>query len=136
MDLVVNTDGASRGNPGEAAYGFVIQKREGEILHQEGKRLGVNTNNYAEYSAIKAAISYILNHYAHKSPHQIEIRCDSQLAAEQLSGNYKIKNPVLKEMYMEIKKLEIEVGSVHYKHVRRAENFVADRLANIALDNL
>lgn len=134
MDLVINTDGASRGNPGEAAYGIVIRKREGEILHQEGKRLGINTNNYAEYTAILEAIRYVVDHYSAKGPHKIEVLCDSLLAAQQLLGNYKIKNPILKEIYYQIKALEMDVGVVSYRHIPREENFVADRLANIALD--
>lgn len=135
MDLIINTDGASRGNPGEASYGIVIKKRDGEILHQEGKRLGINTNNFAEYTAILEALKYVDTHFAHKGPHTIEIRCDSLLAAQQLLGNYKIKNPILRELYNQIKVVEINVGQVHYQHVPREENFVADRLANIALDN-
>lgn len=135
MDLVINTDGASRGNPGKAAYGIVIRKREGEILHQEGKTLGINTNNFAEYTAILEAIKYVVDHYSAKGPHQIEVRCDSLLAAQQLLGNYKIKNPVLKELYYQIKALEMDAGVVSYQHIPREENFVPDRLANIALDN-
>lgn len=136
MDLVINTDGASRGNPGEAAYGIVIRKRDGEILHQEGKILGINTNNFAEYTAILEAIRYVVDHFAHKGPHTIEVLCDSLLAAEQLLGNYKIKNPVLKGLYYQIKSLEMEAGVVSYRHIPREENFIADKLANIALDNL
>ena len=134
MDLVINTDGASRGNPGQAAYGMVIRKRDGEILHQEGKRIGINTNNFAEYTAILESIKYVAEHFGHKGPHQIEVLCDSLLAVQQLSGNYKIKNPILRELFFKIKELEIEVGQVRYRHIPREENFVADRLGNIALD--
>lgn len=134
MELVVNTDGASRGNPGEAAYGYVIRVRNGAILHQEGKKLGVNTNNFAEYSAIVGALEYIKGKYSGRDNLKVEVLCDSQLAVSQLQGLYKIKSPVLREMFNIIKQLEIELGGVQYTHVPREENFIADRLANLALD--
>lgn len=135
MDLVVNTDGASRGNPGPASYGFVIKKRGGEILHQEGKIIGINTNNIAEYSAVLGALEYIRDHYANKAPHQIEVVTDSLLIASQLAGKFKIKNLNLKKIFDLIKSMEFDLGIVSYRNVPRAQNFLADRLANIALDN-
>lgn len=134
MHLIINTDGASRGNPGPASYGFVIQIKDGPIMHQEGKVLGVTTNNVAEYSGILAALTYVRDYYSAKGPHQIEIVCDSQLAAKQLSGEYKLKNPGLKVIFDQIKIIEMEVGLVTYRNVPREENFIADRLANLALD--
>lgn len=135
MNLIINTDGASRGNPGPASYGFVVKKDGGEILHQEGKKIGIATNNIAEYRAILGALEYVKEHYSHKAPHQILVVCDSQLAKEQLAGNYKIKNPHLKAWFDQIKIIEMDLGVVNYKNVPRAENFIADRLANLALDN-
>lgn len=135
MDLIINTDGGSRGNPGPAAYGYIIKKNGGEILHQEGKILGIQTNNYAEYMGILKALEYVRDHYAHKGPHTIQIVCDSQLAAQQLSGNYKVKNPQIKILFDQVKSVEMTVGQVSYRNVPRAENFLADRLVNIALDN-
>jgi ribonuclease H / adenosylcobalamin/alpha-ribazole phosphatase len=134
MDLVINTDGASRGNPGPASYGYVIKKRDAEILHQEGEKIGINTNNVAEYTAVLKALEYVKNNYSHKGPHQIEVVADSLLIVSQLSGKYKLKSPHLKIIFDQIKILEMEVGSVTYRHVLRANNFLADRLANQALD--
>lgn len=135
MDLIVNTDGASRGNPGPASYGFVIQKRGGEILHQEGKAIGFNTNNVAEYSGVLGGLEYIKDHYSAKAPHSIEIVTDSRLVASQLAGKFKIKNPNLKKIFDLIKSMEFDLGFVSYRNVPREQNFLADRLANMALDN-
>lgn len=134
MNLIVNTDGASRGNPGESSIGFVIKIQGGPILHQEGKRIGLATNNIAEYKAVFQALEYIKKHYPSSQAHQITVVSDSQLLAKQLSGSFKVKNPTLKKLFFEIKALEMEVGSVTYKHVLRGNNLVADRLANLALD--
>lgn len=134
MHLIINTDGASRGNPGPAAYGFIIKVSGGAILHQEGRTLGVVTNNVAEYSAVLAALTYVNDHFGDSAPHRIEIVCDSQLVANQLSGNYKMKSEGLRPIYLQVKAVEQEIGVVTYKNVPRAENFIADRLANLALD--
>lgn len=135
MNLIVNTDGAARGNPGPGAYAFIIRSSEGVILHQEAGVLGAVTNNFAEYTAAKKALEYLKSFYSHKTPHQIELRTDSQLMASQLSGVYKMKNEILKGIFREIKLMEEGLGEVRYKYVPRAENFIADKLANQALDN-
>lgn len=135
MNLIINTDGAARGNPGQAAIGFVIKASGGAILHQEGKRIGHATNNEAEYSAVLKSMEYVRDHYSGKYPHQIEIVCDSQLIANQLSGNFKVKNVNLKELFNRIKVLEFELGRVSYRNVPREQNYIADRMANKALDD-
>jgi ribonuclease HI len=134
MDLLVNTDGASRGNPGKSSYGFVIKVRGGAILHEEGKTIGIATNNTAEYMAVVEALRYIKNRWGAKGPHLVEVEADSKLVVEQLSGNFKLKKPHLKVLFDQIKLLEMELGTVFYKHIPRGENFIADRLANQALD--
>lgn len=134
MNLIINTDGASRGNPGPASYGFVIKKDGAEILHQEGVAIGVATNNIAEYSAVLRAFEYVRDHYAHKGPHTIHLLADSLLVIQQLSGRFKIKNPGLLEIFHQIKAMEMELGEIYYKHVPREQNFIADRMANKALD--
>lgn len=135
MHLIVNTDGASRGNPGKASYGYVIAEKGGAILHQEGKTLGVTTNNVAEYTGVLAAISYIEKRWGEDKTLQVEVRADSKLAIEQLSGRYKLKSPHLAVIFHQIKEKEIKLAHVSYIHVPRGENFIADRLANQALDN-
>lgn len=133
MDLTLNTDGAARGNPGPASYGFVL-KNSGVILHQEGKVIGEETNNVAEYSAIIAGLLYVKENCLKKGPCKLGVFADSQLVVRQLSGLYRVKNPTLAILFARIKKLESEVGEVMYTHIPREENFLADRLANMALD--
>lgn len=133
IDLVVNTDGASRGNPGNASYGYVIVERNGAILHQEGKTLGVTTNNVAEYTAVLAALTYIKNRWGNEGV-VVEVRADSRLVVEQLSGRFKIKSEHLRVIYDQIKRLMEELKEIRFTHVPRAQNFIADRLANQALD--
>lgn len=130
MDFIVNTDGASKGNPGPSSYGYIIKNRGGAIVHQEGKLIGKTTNNVAEYTAVIKALEYIVKRFFRKAPHKIEVISDSKLLVEQLSGRFKIKSPNLLPLFDKIKTLEFEVGSVFYKAVPRAQNFIADRLAN------
>lgn len=134
MDLVINTDGACKGNPGPASYGFVIKSRGGPILHEEGQRIGVTTNNVAEYTAVIKALEYIIKKFFRKAPHNIEIISDSRLIVQQLSGRFKIKSPNLKPLFEKIKILEFEIGNVFYRSVPREENFLADRIANRAFE--
>lgn len=134
--FIINTDGASRGNPGEAAIGLVIQNEEGQILFRGGKRLGIATNNEAEYSAVKEVLEKLKADFTGDLPALVEIRADSQLIVQQLSGNFKIKNPRLKILFDRVKCLELEVGRVYYTYVPRAQNSLADEQANLALDNV
>lgn len=136
MKLKVFTDGASRGNPGPASVGFVIKDSStGVILHEKGEVIGRNTNNVAEYTAVLKAFEYIKKYLRRgKKDLQIEVITDSQLIAKQLSGLFKIKNPNLGRLFGQVKSLEMELGIVSYKNVPRAQNTLADRLANQALD--
>lgn len=134
MDLIVNTDGASRGNPGPASYGFVLKSKGGPILHEEGEQIGVTTNNVAEYTAVIKAFEYIIRKFFRKAPHQIEVVSDSRLVVEQLSGRFKIKSSNLMPLFDRIKTMEFELGTVFYRSVPREENFLADRLANRAFE--
>jgi ribonuclease HI len=138
MNLIINTDGASRGNPGPASYGYIIKVRDGAIVHQEGKTIGITTNNVAEYTGVLEAFKYILEYLKHKAPHEIEVITDSQLVAMQLSmqlsGKYKIKSEHLRLLIQEIWAMEPNLGKVTYRNVPRAQNFIADKLANQALD--
>lgn len=133
MNLVINTDGASRGNPGPASYGYLI-KENGVILHEEGKQIGINTNNVAEYTAVLKAFEYILENFTSTTPHKIEVVADSKLVVEQLSGRYKIKSPHLLILIQQIKALESQLGEVTYRSVLRHLNKEADRLANLAFE--
>lgn len=135
MKLIIYTDGASRGNPGPASYGFTISDEGGKLFHEVGEYIGVATNNVAEYTAVLEAFKLIKEKYLEKLPIQIDLFADSKLVAEQLSGKWKIKSPKLKELLSQIKMLEMKIGSVLYTHVPREQNTEADRLANKALDS-
>lgn len=135
MELIINTDGASRGNPGPAAYAFVIREKETKaILHQEGEYIGTDTNNVAEYTAVLKSCEYIKKYFQSRLPLKIEILTDSQLIARQLAGLYKIKNQNLKKIYNQIKILEFDLGTVVYTSIPREQNYIADKVANQALD--
>ncbi len=134
MNLIVNTAGASRGNPGPSLYDYIIKDEKGVILHQEGRYIGITTNNIAEYSAVINALEYINKNFGHRFPHKIKVVADSELIVRQLSGRYKVKNLRLLEIYRQIKLTEPKLGGVEYHHVLRHENYIADKLANMALN--
>ena len=128
--LKVYCDGGSRGNPGHADYGFVIWQN-GQNIKEEGGYIGIATNNFAEYTAIVKAMSYLAKNYKGQDA---DFFLDSQLAASQLSGLYKIKNAQIREMIVEIRQLETKLGQVSYTHVPREQNKEADEQVNLALD--
>lgn len=132
MNLIIFTDGASRGNPGPASYGFTISDGKGKIVHEHGKYIGETTNNVAEYTGVLEAFRWIKENINEKA--QVSLFCDSKLAAEQLSGRYKVKAQHLKPIIQEIQFLAIELGGVTFTHVPRERNTRADALANEALD--
>jgi len=134
--LIVYTDGASRGNPGPAAYGFTVADEKGKLLHEEGEYIGITTNNVAEYSGVLEALKLIKQKYQSGHPLQIAFFADSKLVAEQLSGRYKIKAKHLMSIIRQIQDLCRELGEATFSHVPRAKNFPADKLANQALDSL
>lgn len=134
MKLTVFTDGASRGNPGPASYGFVIKDEKGYV-YEEGKTIGVTTNNVAEYSSVLESMKYIKKNYAKNLPVTVDYFADSRLVVEQLSGRFKVKSAHLREIITKINILRAEIGSVSFNHIPREENMAADRLANRALDS-
>jgi ribonuclease HI len=129
--MTINTDGAARGNPGPAAYAFVIA-RDGQAVIEEAGCLGKTTNNFAEYTALVRA----LERAAELGGERLVIRSDSELLVKQMNGQYKVKNEQLKELYDEARALLKRFQLVTIQHVRRAENSQADRLCNEALDGL
>lgn len=132
--LIIYTDGASRGNPGPASYGFTISDEKGDLLYEEGKYIGTTTNNVAEYTAVYEVLKYIKKRFS-DAPLEIEFYADSKLVVEQLSGRYKIKSPHLKILIEKIKFLSLELGGIIHTHVPREKNTKADKLANLALDS-
>lgn len=133
--IQIFTDGGSRGNPGPAALGVHITK-DGTPLISFGKTLGIATNNIAEYSAAAAALSWVLGHKALlKKGEEIFFYADSQLFISQITGIYRIKNPALRELLFTINRLQVEIGHpIHYRHIPREQNKLADRQVNLALD--
>ncbi len=134
MKLIIFTDGASRGNPGPSSYGFCVKDGQNQLLYEEGKFIGIATNNFAEYSAVLEALKFVESKFAAKAS-AISFFMDSKLVAEQLSGRFKIKSPNLKPLIYQIKRLEANLGSISYQHVPRRLNSAADSLANQALDS-
>ncbi len=131
MKLIIEADGGSRGNPGPAAYGCLVKDAQtNEVLFQEGKTLGTTTNNVAEYSGLVAALEA-----AHKiDPNaQIEVRMDSKLVVEQMSGRWKIKSPDMQKLALVAREI-LPYGNVTYTWIPREDNKHADALANEALD--
>ena len=131
MKLLIYTDGWARFNPGPAGIGVFIADEQGKKIEGRYKYLGVATNNQAEYQGALHGIRRGIELGAH----EIELRMDSNLVVEQLSGNFKIKNPELKIIFSEIQNLlEGWSGKIRFIHIRRELNKEADRLSNVAMD--
>ncbi len=130
--FIINTDGGSRGNPGNAAIGVVVDGRE------YGEYIGKTTNNVAEYKAVIFALKKAKALLGSKeaTETEVEIRADSELLVKQMNGEYKIKNEELQPLFFEIWNSKQDFKSVAFKHVPREENKDADRLVNQALDTL
>jgi ribonuclease HI len=124
------TDGGARGNPGPAAYGFVLESDDGTVLAAEGEAIGKATNNVAEYSGLIAGLKKALELHLP----EVEVVSDSELMVKQMRGEYRVKNEALRALYDEATALARRLGSVEYRHVRRAHNELADKLVNDALD--
>jgi ribonuclease HI len=124
------TDGGARGNPGPAAYGFVLEADDGTVLAAEGHAIGVATNNVAEYSGLVAGLRKALELHVP----EVEVVSDSELLVKQMRGEYRVKNEALRGLFLEAGALARDLQSVEYRHVKRAHNELADRLVNEALD--
>jgi len=130
MMLYIYADGASRGNPGPASYGVSIVDEAGTVIAEFGEKLGVRTNNYAEYQGVIAALRYL----SKTEYRDITIRMDSKLVIEQLSGRWKVKSPDMRELVVEASKLLAPFNAV-LEWIPRESNSRADELANLALDS-
>ena len=130
MKARLSTDGGARGNPGPAAYGYVLEAEDGTILDARGEAIGVATNNVAEYRALLAGLEKAVE----LGLGDVEVVSDSELLVKQMRGEYKIKNEALRELADEAERLEDRLGRVTYVAVRREHHELADRLVNEALD--
>jgi probable phosphoglycerate mutase len=126
----LSTDGGARGNPGPAAYGYVLEADDGTVLAAHGEAIGVATNNVAEYRALVEGLRTAGElHVA-----ELEVVSDSELVVHQMRGEWKIKNEALRMLWEEAQDLAARIGTVRYTAVRREHNELADRLVNEALD--
>jgi ribonuclease HI len=124
------TDGGSRGNPGPAAYGFVLEAEDGTVLDARGEAIGIATNNVAEYSALVAGLESAIE----AGVDELEVVSDSELLVKQMRGEYRVKNRALQDLFIDASRIARKLGSVKYTAVRREHNELADSLVNEALD--
>jgi ribonuclease HI len=127
----LSTDGGSRGNPGPAAYGYVLESEDGHVLDARGEAIGTATNNVAEYRGLIAGLESAVE----RGVDELVVVSDSELLVKQMQGEYKVKNETLKTLQREAAELAAGLRRVTYTAVRRAHNELADRLVNEALDS-
>ncbi len=130
-EIVAHIDGGSRGNPGPAAYGVVIETAQGQPVEAFAKFIGETTNNFAEYQGLLAALEYALGH----GYPRLRVLTDSELMARQISGRYKVRSPDLKPLHDKAQAMIGRLESFSIRHVYREHNRQADRLANKAMDD-
>ncbi|MBN1962967.1 MAG: ribonuclease HI family protein [Deltaproteobacteria bacterium] len=130
MRVLLHTDGASRGNPGPAAAGWVISTPDGHIIKQNGIFLGNRTNNEAEYEAVIHGLSEAMKLGAN----EVALRADSELLIKQITGVYKVRNQRMLSLYKKVRELIDNLLDIDARHVPREQNSAADSMANKALD--
>ncbi len=136
-NIIIYTDGGSRGNPGKAAIGVVFCNEMGQEIKKFGEYLGDGlTNNEAEYQAVIFALKKFKAVFGKKIAEvsDVEVRSDSELLVNQMNGRYKLENEKIQKFFIEIWNLKIDFKSVKFKAIRREQNKEADRLVNEALD--
>jgi ribonuclease HI len=128
--IVAYCDGGSRGNPGPAGFGVYIQDSAGRALAELSEYLGVHTNNFAEYSALLAALDFAIVN-GHRS---LRVISDSELMVKQMKGQYRVNSPELRPLYEQARQRVPKLDHFQIQHVLREKNRHADRLANLAMD--
>jgi len=130
--LMVFSDGGARGNPGPAAIAFIIQSETGETLVKDTRYVGVCTNNQAEYKALLAALESAAAHKADS----VTCHLDSELVVKQVTGEYRVKNEELKELWRRVQEAKKRFNEVKFVNVPRSHRIIqeADRLVNLTLD--
>jgi ribonuclease H / adenosylcobalamin/alpha-ribazole phosphatase len=131
VKATLSTDGGSRGNPGPAAYGYVLEGEDGTVLDARGETIGKATNNVAEYRGLLAGLEKAVE----LGITELEVISDSELLVKQMLGDYRVKNEALRELSLDATALARRIGRVNYRAVRREHNDLADRLVNEALDS-
>ncbi len=132
LKVIINADGAARGNPGPAAIGVTIKDHKGNLVASISRRIGKATNNQAEYRAIIAGLEKAVKIGAR----EIEVLTDSELIVKQINGKYRVKNTSLRILYEEVVKLIGSLERFTIRHVPRTRSTEVDSLANRALDRL
>ena len=130
MKAKLSTDGGARGNPGPAAFAYVLEAEDGTVLAAHGETIGVATNNVAEYRGLVAGLERAVE----LGVDDVEVVSDSELLVKQMTGEYRVKNEALRQLSLEAARFARQVGKVTYTAVRREHNELADRLVNEALD--
>jgi ribonuclease HI len=137
LDLIAHIDGGARGNPGRAAIGVIVRDSAGQVLFEEGVAIGHGTNNEAEYRALIHLLEKSATdpQFRNSGAKKLRVHCDSKLIVMQVTGEWKIKEPRLRELYEKVQEAKKRVPfELRIKHVPREENKDADRLVNEALD--
>jgi len=132
--IVVHIDGGSRGNPGPAAFGVVIEI--GGDTKEYSESIGIATNNQAEYSAAVFALKKVKQLVGKEKAKQaeVEIHLDSELLTKQVNGQYKVLDEKIQKLFLEVWNLRLDFAKVTFNHVLREKNQAADRMVNLALD--
>ncbi len=128
--VIVYSDGASRGNPGPASFGFVVTNEKGELVAEGAEKLGNQTNNFAEYMGMIEALDLC----SRSGVKSVTVRADSQLMIRQMTGQYKVKSEVIIPLHTRAKIIARTFETIKFEHIPREQNSEADRLANLALD--
>jgi len=128
--LTAHCDGGSRGNPGPSGYGAVIEDQKGRTLAELSEFLGIQTNNFAEYSGLLGVLRWAIEHNVKR----LRVVSDSELMVKQMQGKYKVASPVLRPLFEEARQMARRIESFEMRHTLRGGNKTADRLANEAMD--
>jgi len=134
--FIIHTDGGSRGNPGDAAIGIVIEEENGSLKKEYGEYIGRATNNEAEYKAVIFALKKLKQLVGKDAIQEakIEILVDSELLERQVNGHYKVMEPNIQPLFLEVWNLKVDFNNIKFKHIPREKNREADRMVNAALD--
>jgi probable phosphoglycerate mutase len=128
--ITAHCDGGSRGNPGPSGYGAVLEDSKGRVLAELSEFVGIQTNNFAEYSGLLGVLRWAVEHDVTR----LCVISDSELMVKQMQGKYAVKSPILRPLFEEARKLSRKIDSFEMRHTLRGGNKTADRLANEAMD--
>jgi probable phosphoglycerate mutase len=128
--FIAHCDGGSRGNPGPSGYGAVIEDANGRVVAELSEYLGIQTNNFAEYSGLLAVLRWAVENKAKR----LRVVSDSELMVKQMQVLYKVRSPILRPLWEEARRLSRLIEHFDMRHTLRGGNKQADRLANEAMD--